>query len=124
LLRIIDSRKLIFILFEKRNNMAKNFLIVLLLIVAFGCKKNKFSDDDTHLYKWKRDLYRAPVIKEVPALFYSRDGKIGENREAILVSSDYVILTEYRKDKQQDSIYKTSARMQVYKYEKVEKIGN
>ncbi len=104
--------------------MAKKLLIVLLLIVALGCKKNKFSDDDTNLYKWKRDLYRAPVIKEEPALFYSRDGQIGENRLAILVSSDYVILTEYRKDKQQDSIYKASGKMQVYKYEKVERVND
>jgi hypothetical protein len=103
--------------------MTKKLLIVLLLIAAFGCKKNKFSDDDTNLYKWKRDLYRAPVIKEEPALFYSRDGKIGENRMAILVSSDYVILTEYHKDRQQDSIYKASGKMQVYKYEKVERAG-
>ncbi|WP_449438362.1 hypothetical protein [Pedobacter steynii] len=64
------------------------------------------------------------MIKEEPALFYSRDGQIGENRLAILVSSDYVILTEYRKDKQQDSIYKASGKMQVYKYEKVERVND
>jgi hypothetical protein len=66
--------------------MTKNFLIVLLLILALGCKKNKFSDDDTNLYKWKRDLYRAPVQKEEPALFYSRDGQVGENRQGLKIS--------------------------------------
>ncbi|WP_316791853.1 hypothetical protein [Pedobacter frigoris] len=104
--------------------MTKNILIALLLTIALGCKKNKFSDDDTNFYKWKRDLYRAPVQKDEPALFYSRDGKIAANLSGIFVSSDFVILTEYRKDKQQDSIYKASGKMQVYKYEKLERAGD
>ncbi|MGY4384730.1 hypothetical protein ACVWYN_001764 [Pedobacter sp. UYP24] len=104
--------------------MAKSFLITLLLILALGCKKLKFSDDDTNLYKWKRDLYRAPVEKEKPAIFYSRDGRVGSNQKAIFLSSDFVILTEYRKDLQQDSIYNASGKTQVYKYEKVERVGN
>lgn len=110
--------------FKKRTPMTKNILIALLLIVALGCKKDKFSDDDTNLYKWKRDLYRAPVQKEKPALFYSRDGKLETNQTAIFLSSDFVVLTEYRKDKQQDSIYKASGKMQVYKYEKLERVGD
>lgn len=98
--------------------MAKNFLIVLMVFLAFGCKK--YSDDDATLYKWKRDLYRARVQNDNPAMFYSRDPKILGNPDAIFLSSDHVVLTEYRKDKQQDSIYKASGRMQVYKYEKVD----
>ncbi len=97
--------------------MTKNLSIVLLLFLAFGCKK--FSDDDTTLYRWKRDLYRARVRNDNPAVFYSRDPKITSNPDAVFLSSDYVVLTEYRKDKQQDSIYKASGMMQVYKYEKV-----
>lgn len=104
--------------------MAKNILIALLLIVALGCKKNKFSDDNTNLYNWKRDLYRAQVQKEEPASFYSRDGEVASNQHAILISSDFVILTKYSRDKQQDSIFKASGRMQIYKYEEIEKIGN
>ena len=96
----------------------KNLLLILLLIVAFGCKKDKFSDDDTNLYEWKRDLYRASLPKDGPAMFLSRDGKLADNHGAILLSSDIVILTEYRKDKQQDSIYRASGKMQVYKYER------
>lgn len=107
-----------FILFRKRNDMTKNLLILLLMIVAFGCKKN--SDDDTKLYKWKRDLYRARVQRDEPAVFFSRDPKVTGNTDAVYLSTDYVILTEYRKDKQQDSIYKASGRMQAYKYEKIE----
>ncbi|MEJ2881301.1 hypothetical protein [Pedobacter sp. GR22-6] len=98
--------------------MTKNLLILLLMIVAFGCKKN--SDDDTKLYKWKRDLYRARVQRDEPAVFFSRDPKVTGNTDAVYLSTDYVILTEYRKDKQQDSIYKASGRMQAYKYEKIE----
>jgi len=104
--------------------MTKYILIALLIIAALGCKKNKFSDDDTTLYKWKRDLYRAQVLKEGPASFFSRDGKVENNHQAILISSDVVILTEYRKDLQQDSIFKATGRMQVYKYEKVETVSN
>ncbi|HMI04996.1 MAG TPA: hypothetical protein VK541_21095 [Pedobacter sp.] len=102
--------------------MTKNILIALLLIIALGCKKNKFSDDDTNLYNWKRDLYRSSVEKEKPAMFYSREGKIETNQNAIFVSSDFVVLTEYRKDKQQDSIFKASGKMLVYKYEKLERV--
>jgi len=97
--------------------MAKKLLIALALFLAFSCKK--YSDDDTTPYKWKRDLYRARVQNDNPAMFYSRDPKISGNPDAIFLSSDYVVLTEYRKDKQQDSIYKASGRMQVYKYEKI-----
>ncbi len=104
--------------------MAKNLLIVLLLFMALGCKKLKFSDDDTNVYKWKRDLYRAPVEKEKPATFNSRDGGLIENQKPIFLNSDFVVLTEYRKDLQQDSIYKASGKTQVYKYEKVERVGN
>jgi hypothetical protein len=118
------TKSFFFIIFRKRNNMAKNILIALLLIVALGCKKNKFSDDNTNLYKWKRDLYRAQVQKEEPASFYSRDGNLASNQQAILISSDFVILTEYHRDQQQDSIFKASGRMQVYKYEKIEKVDN
>jgi hypothetical protein len=118
------TKSFFFIIFKKRNNMAKNILIALLLIVALGCKKNKFSDDNTNLYKWKRDLYRAQVQKEEPASFYSRDGNLASNQQAILISSDFVILTEYHRDQQQDSIFKASGRMQVYKYEKIEKVDN
>lgn len=104
--------------------MKKHILIAFLLLVALGCKKNKFSDDDTNVYKWKRELFRAQVQKEEPASFFSRDGKLATNRSAIFISSDVVILTEYRKDKQQDSIYRASGNMQVYKYEKLERVGN
>ena len=102
--------------------MTKSILIALLLIVAMGCKKNKFSDDDTNLYSWKRDLYRSSVEKEKPAVFSSREGKIETDRNAIFVSSDFVVLTEYRKDKQQDSIFKASGKMLVYTYEKLERV--
>jgi len=104
--------------------MTKNILIALLLIAALGCKKNKFSNDDTTLYKWKRDLYRAPVQKDDAAFFNSRNGGVSNNRSGVFLSSDFVVLTEYRKDKQQDSIYKASGKMQVYKYEKLERVDN
>jgi hypothetical protein len=104
--------------------MKKNILLVLLLVVAIGCKKDKFSDDDTTVYEWKRDLYRASLPKEGPAIFLSRYGKLEDSHSAILLNSDLVILTEYRKDKQQDSIYKASGKMQVYKYEKNERVGD
>ena len=99
--------------------MTKNILLALLLIVALGCKKDKFSDDDTTLYEWKRDLFRASIPRDGPAMFLSKEGRLEDNRSAILLSSDIVILTEYRKDKQQDSVYKASGKMQVYKYEKI-----
>jgi hypothetical protein len=99
--------------------MTKNILLALLLIVALGCKKDKFSDDDTTLYEWKRDLFRASLPRDGPAMFLSKEGRLEDNRSAILLSSDIVILTEYRKDKQQDSVYKASGKMQVYKYEKI-----
>lgn len=103
--------------------MTKNILIPLLLIIALGCKKDiKFSDDDTNLYQWKRDLYRSSVEKEKPAMFYSRNGKTASDQPAIFVSSDFVVLTEYDKDKQQDSIFKASGKMLVYKYEKLERV--
>jgi hypothetical protein len=102
--------------------MVKNFIIALLLIIALGCKKN--STEDITLYKWKRDLYRALVQKEEPAVFYSSDPKIARNPNAIFLSSDNVVLTEYRKDIQQDSIYKASGGTRVYKYEKLENVSN
>ncbi|WP_285055292.1 hypothetical protein [Pedobacter ginsengisoli] len=103
--------------------MKKNILIALLLIAVLGCKKDKFSNDDTNLYNWKRDLYRSSVQKEIPAMFSSRNGKAPTNQNAILVSSDFVVLTEYRKDIQQDSIFRASGKMLVYKYEKLERAG-
>lgn len=106
----------------KKRIMAKNFIIVLLLLVAFSCKKNS-TEDITH-YKWKRNLYRARVQKEEPAVFYSSNPRITNNPDAIFLSSDNIILTEFRKDIQQDSIYKASGRTQVYKYEKQEQVRN
>ena len=110
------------VILNNPTRMTKNIFLVLLLTVALGCKKDKFSDDDITLYKWKRDLYRASLPKDGPAVFVSREGKLEDTRSAILLSSDMVILTEYRKDRQQDSVYKASGKMQVYKYEKIEKI--
>jgi hypothetical protein len=97
--------------------MAKNFLIVMLFIITFGCKKN--SDDDITIYRWKRDLYRARVQSEGPAVFYSKDPNVLLNQDAIFLSSSYIVLTEHRKNIQQDSIYNASGRTQIYKYEKV-----
>lgn len=102
--------------------MTRIFLIALVSILALGCKKT--SDDDITLYKWKRDLYRARVQSDEPAVFYSKNPSIRSNPSAIFLSSGTVVLTEYRKDKQQDSIYKASGGMQVYKYEKLERVGN
>ncbi|MES2826683.1 MAG: hypothetical protein V4687_00945 [Bacteroidota bacterium] len=101
--------------------MNKNIVLALLLIGTLGCKKDiAFSEDDTTLYKWKRDLYRAAVQKDEPALFLSRTGGTSwSDKSAIFISSDVVVLTEYKKDKQQDSIFKASGKMQVYKYEKL-----
>jgi hypothetical protein len=102
----------------------KNIFLALLLIVAIGCKKDKFSDDDTTLYQWKRDLYRASLPKEGPAMFLTKEGGLEDGHGSLFLSSDLVILTEYRRDKQQDSIFRSSGRMQVYKYEKKDKISN
>ncbi|ETZ23846.1 hypothetical protein [Pedobacter sp. V48] len=105
--------------------MSRNFTIALILIVTLGCKKDKkYSNDNITLYKWKRDLYRAQVQKELPAQFYSRDGEVAENQYAIFITSDFVVLTEYHKDKQQDSIFKASGQMQVYKYKKLERVSD
>jgi hypothetical protein len=98
--------------------MSKNFLLALLLFIALGCKKN--GDNDITPYKWKRDLYRARVQSDGPAVFYSKDPSVSKNPDAIFLSSGYVILTEHRKNEQQDSIYNASGRTQVYKYEKVD----
>jgi hypothetical protein len=57
-------------------------------------------------------------------VFLSKEGGLEDNHSAILLSSDIVILTEYRKDRQQDSIYRASGKMQVYKYEKKKKVGD
>lgn len=104
--------------------MAKNILTAFLLVLVIACKKDPFSTDDTNVFKWKRDLYRAQVQKEEPAAFYSRNGRVATNRQAILITSDFVVLTEYRKDKQQDSMFNSSGKMLIYKYEKLEKAGN
>ena len=104
--------------FKKTLVMTRNLLIALIVILFLGCKKD--SSDDTTVYKWKRDLYRARVQNDGPALFFSKDPKVKSNPDAIFLTADVVFLTEYRKDKQQDSIYKASAGMQVYKYEKEE----
>ena len=118
-------RSLLFTYFRKRTHMTKNILIALLLIMVLGCKKDiKFSDDDTNLYNWKRELYRSSVEKEKPAMFISRNGGTASDQPAIFVSSDFVVLTEYRKDIQQDSIFKASGKMLVYKYEKLERAGD
>ncbi|WP_316848319.1 hypothetical protein [Pedobacter psychrodurus] len=98
--------------------MAKNFLVALLLIIALGCKKN--SDDDQTPYKWKRDLYRARVSNDGPAVFNSKDPSVAKNPDAIFLSSSYIVLTEHRRNEQQDSIYNASGRTQVYKYEKAD----
>lgn len=97
------------------KNMARNFLLVLVLILALGCKKNN-DHDDTMVYKWKRDLYRAIVTNEGPAVLGSSDPRL---RDAIYMETDFVFLTDAQKSKQQDSIFKASARMLAYKYEKV-----
>ncbi|MGQ7854488.1 hypothetical protein ACUN24_09585 [Pedobacter sp. WC2501] len=97
--------------------MAKNFLIVMLFVITLGCKKN--SDDDITTYRWKRDLYRARVQSEGPAVFYSKDPNVSMNQDAIFLSSSNVNLTEHRKNIQQDSIFNASGRTQIYKYEKV-----
>lgn len=97
--------------------MAKNVLAAVLLLVTFGCKKN--GDDNIISYRWKRDLYRARVHSEGPAVFYSKDPNVSRNQDAIFLSSSFVILTEHRKNIQQDSIYNASGRTQIYKYEKV-----
>ena len=111
-------------IFRKRTPMAKNILFALLLVLVIACKKDKFSSDDTTAYKWKRDLYRAQVQKEEPAAFYSRDGGLATNQQPIHIKSDFVVLTEYRKDKQQDSMFNSSGKMLIFKYEKLEKAGN
>jgi hypothetical protein len=104
--------------------MAKNTLIALLLVLVIACKKDQFSTDDTNSYKWKRDLYRAQVQKEEPAAFYSREGGVATNQQSIVIRSDFVVLTEYCKDKQQDSMFNASGKMLIFKYEKLEQAGD
>lgn len=116
------GRSFFFVFFHKRNDMTKTLLIAMLLMVALGCKK--YSNDDSTLFKWKRDSYRAIVKNDEPAVFYSRDPKVTGDPGAVFLSSDLVVLTEFRKDQQQDSIYKASGRMQVYKYEKLEMVAD
>jgi len=99
--------------------MAKNFLVALLLMISLGCKK--IGDDNVTPYKWKRDLYRARVSDEGPAVFNSKDPSVAKSPDAIFLSSSTVILTEHRKNEQQDSIFNASGRTQVYKYEKMDK---
>lgn len=94
--------------------MKRNFLLVLLVVFALGCKKDK--GDDTTVYNWKRELYRGAITKDGPALVGSSEVVIGTN--AVYVSTDYVFLTERQKNAQRDSIYNASGRMFAYKYEK------
>jgi hypothetical protein len=117
-------RLFLFTYFNKRTPMTKNILMAILLVGTLGCKKKiEFSDDDTNLYKWKRDLYTAPVQKDEPALFISRTGgSTWSEKSGKFISSDVVVLTEYRQDKQQDSIFKASGQMQVYQYEKLGRV--
>lgn len=68
----------------------------MLLVMIFSCKKN--GDDDRIGYRWKRDLYRAWVYSEGPAVFYSKDLNVSGNQDAIFLSSDFVTLTEHRKN--------------------------
>ncbi|MBB6237963.1 hypothetical protein HDC90_002589 [Pedobacter sp. AK013] len=98
--------------------MAKIFLVAMLLVITLGCKKN--GDDDITPYRWKRDLYRARVQSESPAVFNSKDPNVSLNKDAIFLSTSYVTLTAHRKNIQQDSIYNASGRTQIYKYEKVD----
>lgn len=98
--------------------MTKNVFAVMLLVTIFGCKKP--GDDDITAYRLKRDLYRARVHSEGPAVFYSKDPNVSGNQDAIFLSSSFVILTEHRKNIQQDSIYNASGRTQIYKYGKVD----
>jgi predicted RNA-binding protein YlxR (DUF448 family) len=94
--------------------MLRNFFLALILILALGCKKN--NGDDVTVYKWKRDLYRAVVTNEGPAVLTSSNPKLNKS---IYVDTDFVLLTEAQKSKQQDSIFNASARMLAYKYEKL-----
>nr|WP_068888009.1 hypothetical protein [Pedobacter panaciterrae] len=94
--------------------MLRNFFLALILILELGCKKN--NGDDVTVYKWKRDLYRAVVTNEGPAVLTSSNPKLNKS---IYVDTDFVLLTEAQKSKQQDSIFNASARMLAYKYEKV-----
>lgn len=98
--------------------MVKIFLTAMLLVMTLGCKKN--GDDDITPYRWKRDLYRARVQSEGPAVFNSKDPNVSKNQDAIFLSTSHVTLTEHRKNIQQDSIYNASGRTQIYKYEKID----
>lgn len=95
--------------------MKWTFLMVALVVFAWGCKKD--NADDTTIYNWKRDLYRGAITKEGPALVGSSEITI--STDAVYVSSDYVFLTERQKNKQKDSIYRASGRMFAFKYEKI-----
>lgn len=90
------------------------FLLVVMIILVTGCKKD--NGDDTTVYKWRRDLYRASVKKDGPAILASSDPPVNLS---IYISTDFVFLTEAKKNKQQDSIFKVSSRMLAYKYEKL-----
>jgi hypothetical protein len=95
--------------------MKWTFLMIGLVVFAWGCKKD--SSDDNTVYNWKRDLYRGAITKEGPALVGSTDMVIAPN--SVYVSTDFVALTEHQKNKQKDSIYRASGRMFAFKYEKV-----
>lgn len=117
-LHIMENR----IRLELRVKLALKFILLLIFLgTAPGCKK-PYSDDDVTLYKWKREMYRAHVNEDGPAVFFKRDPRIIRNNDAIFVNSDMVILTERGKDQQQDSIFIASGRTLVYKYEKVERV--
>ena len=97
------------------------FLLVL-LVVGFSCKKT--SDDDIIQYSWNRELFRARVHQDGPATFGDKDPRVVRNKDVIFIQADVVILTEFRKDQQQDSIFIASGRTLVYKYEKMKRVGN
>ncbi|WP_285008668.1 hypothetical protein [Pedobacter faecalis] len=96
------------------------FLIPLLLAVS-ACKK-EYSNDDVTLYTWKRELYRARVHPDGPATFSNSDPKVVRNTDAVFMREDIIILTEYKKDRQQDSIFNASGRTMAYKYKKLDRV--
>jgi len=94
--------------------MKKGIWLASLLILALACKKD--NQDDTITYKWKRDLYRALLTQEGPSALASADPRLDNS---IYVSTDFVLLTEAQKNRQQDSIFRASDRILAYKYEKI-----
>lgn len=97
--------------------MTRTILLIALVAFAISCKK-KDGQNDTIKYDWKRDLYRAAVKNDGPA----STGPASDNidlKQAIYVSTDKVILTEKAMVEQRDSIYKASAQLFAYKYQKI-----